>query len=266
MHIIVCIKQVPDPEGPPSSFVINQDLNRVEPQGIAPVLSLFDENALEAALKIKDADRDNTKITILSIGNKISNAVMSKALAVGADELLKVEDELLASNNLDSYSTASALASAIRKMGEYDLILLGRQAADWNAGQAGIGLAEILGTPIVTLAKGITIDAGNILVERVLPNGFETVSSPLPCVVMVSNEVGEMRYPTLPQRKQAKKKKVTTWAARDIGIDGPLKNKVVLHGLFTPVMREGQCTIIEGTSPEDSGKNLAKKLRDDSIL
>ena len=92
MHIIVCIKQVPDPEGPSESFDINTELNQVNPIGIPPVLSLFDENALEAALRIKDAHGQDTKITILSIGKRVSNAVMIKALAAGADELIKVED------------------------------------------------------------------------------------------------------------------------------------------------------------------------------
>ena len=90
MKLIVCIKQVPDPEGPRESFVINHETGKVEPQGIPPVLSLFDENALEAALRIKDKDPGNVQVTLLSLGKKVSSAVMLKALAAGAYLSLKV--------------------------------------------------------------------------------------------------------------------------------------------------------------------------------
>src|SRR4030042_5066178 len=114
MRIIVCIKQVPDPEGPPSSFVVNSELNKVEPKGIPPVLSIFDENALEAALKIKDEMNGQCQVIVLSIGKKMSDAVLQKALAVGADELFKVEDESMDSSELASYSISSALSAAIK--------------------------------------------------------------------------------------------------------------------------------------------------------
>lgn len=264
MRIIVCIKQVPDPEGPPSSFVINHELNRVEPRGIPPVLSPFDENALEAALRIKD-DHKDVKITLLSAGKKVSNAVLLKALSAGADELVKVEDEALDSATLDSHAAASVLASAIRKTGEYDLILAGRQAADWNAGQAGIGIAEILGIPVVTLARKVEIKDGAALVERLRPNGYETVKIPLPAVIMVSNEIGQLRYPTMIQRRDAKKKPVAEWKIEDIGINS-LNGKVVLRRLYSPVLRKGQCVIVEGSTPEEAGKNLALRLKNDGIL
>jgi len=266
MNIIVCIKQVPDPEGPSDSFVINTEANRVEPRGIPPVLSLFDENALEAALQIKDADIDNVKITILSIGKRISNAVMLKALAAGADELVKVEDEMFDSGNLDSFCAASALASAIKKIGVYDLILVGRQAADWNAGQVGIGIAHMLGIPAVTLAKKVEIDKDGLFVERVLSSGYERVKVLLPAVVMASNEVGELRYPTVLQRREAKKKPITAWRAEDIGFDGSIERKVVLLRLYTPEIRQGKCEIIEGLSLADAGKNLAKRLREADVI
>ena len=112
MHIVVCIKQAPDHEGPRESYEIDQDALRVVPRGIPPVLSLFDENALEAALRIKD-NSDDVKVTILSIGKKVSNAVMVRALAAGADELAKVEDERFDSHELDSWATAGVMAKTM---------------------------------------------------------------------------------------------------------------------------------------------------------
>ncbi|MBW1824772.1 MAG: electron transfer flavoprotein subunit beta/FixA family protein, partial [Deltaproteobacteria bacterium] len=206
MHIIVCIKQVPDPEGPRDSFEINEALNQVQPIGIPPVLSLFDENALEAALRIKDTGGQDVKITVLSIGKRVSNAVMFKALAAGADELLRVEDPAFESGKLDSFLTAKAISQAIKKIGNFDLILVGRQAADWNSGQTGIYVAGNLGIPCITLAQKVTVKSNSALVERLRTNGYEVVKTGLPAVIMVSNEVGELRYHAMKERREAKKK------------------------------------------------------------
>lgn len=266
MRIIVCIKQVPDPEGPRESFAINEELNCVEPKGIPPVLSLFDENALEAALRIKDNDKDNVKVTILSIGKKVSNAVMIKALAAGADELFKVEDDLFESGKLDSFATASVLSSAIKQIGDYDLILVGRQAADWNAGQVGVNIAGILDTPCITLAQNITPDGDQVLVERVLSNGYESVKTRLPAVVMVSNEIGELRYPAMKERRIAKKKPVTAWSTGDISFTDLPKSKVTLKKLFTPELPESNCLMIKGATLSEAGRNLALKLKEDGVI
>ncbi len=265
MKILVCIKQVPDPEGPQDCFVINPETLRVEPKGIPPVLSLFDENALEAALRVKDNNKD-VNITVISIGKRISNAVLQKALAVGADDLVKVEDEIFESGGLDSHATAVALVATIKKIGDYDLIIVGRQAADWNAGQVGIGMAELLGLPAITLAGKVEIDDGHVIVERLLPNGYEVVKGSLPAVVIASNEVGELRYPTMKQRKEAKKKPVEAWDAEDIGLKDLPRNKVVLKRLFVPEMRQGQCILIEGSTPVEAGKSLAQRLKNDGIV
>ncbi len=266
MHIIVCIKQVPDPEGPRDSFVINEQENKVEPKGIPPVMSLFDENALEAALRIKDADKDNVKITILSIGKRVSDAVMIKALAAGADALLKVEDPLFDSAALDSSTTAQALAAVIKKINDYDLILVGRQAADRNAGQVGINLAGILNIPCITLAQKVETEGSHVIVERVRSNGYTVVQSAMPAVVMVSNEIGELRYPAMKERREAKKKPKTAWKVDDIGFEGLSDNKIILKRLYTPVMETGQCNMIEGDTLEETARNLAKTLKNNGMI
>ena len=140
LNIIVCIKQVIDPEAPPSSFKIEPEAKRVTAtQGTPPVLNPFDENALEAALKIKD--KQPARITVLSMGQKLSVALLRTSLAVGADELVLLQDDIF--DSFDAYFAAYVLAKAIKKMGSYDLILCGRQAADSDAGQVGVGLAEM---------------------------------------------------------------------------------------------------------------------------
>ena len=259
MHVIVCMKQVPDPEGPRDSFFINTQDMKVEPRGIPPALSLFDENALEAALRIKDADKKNVKITVLSMGKKVSGAILLKALAAGADSAVTVQGQGLEMENQDSFSTARLLASAVEKMGPYDLILTGRQSADSNAGQTGILLAGLLGIPAVGLAQKIIPDSGQALIERVIQGGCEKMKAPLPCLAVVGNEAGELRYPAMKERRLAKNKPVREWSMDDMDLKESRQKKVVLRKLFAPSARARQCRFITGST-------LAEVLREDQIL
>jgi len=266
MNMIVCIKQVLDPEAPPASFKIDPSNNKVvPPPGVSPVISPFDENAVEAALKIKDAQ--GGKITVISLGVNLLRDVVKKPLSMGADELILLEDEAFADG--DSWSTAYALAMAIKKIGDYDLIFCGRQAADWDAGQVGSGIAEILGLPSVTIAQKIDVTDSKARVERVTSDGYEVVEVPLPALITVSNELGEPRYPTIKGIMAAKRKQPVVWKPADIGVDpsqvGAAGQHTKLVKLFQPV-RESKCEIIEGESPEEAGVNLALKLREAKIL
>ena len=266
MRIIVCMKQVPDHVAPQESYVINVPENKVEFRGIQPVLSLFDENALEAALQIKDAHKGDVKISVLSAGRRIAKPVMMKALAAGADELFMVEDESFEPQHFDSFETAAVLAAAVRKIEDYDLILVGRQAADWNAGQAGIGLAAKLVIQVITLEKKINISNRKVIVERLISGGHEVVEADLPAVVMVSNEVGELRYPTMIQRRDAKGKPVVSWKKDDLSFESHDGSKVHIRLLIKPELKLRQCQYFKGETPADTGKNLALALLHDKII
>ncbi len=266
MNMIVCVKQVLDPEAPPASFKIDPSANKVvPPPGVPPVISPFDEQAVEAALRIKDAQ--GGKITVLSLGTNLLREVVKRPLAMGADELVLLEDDAFTEG--DSWSTSSALAMAIKKIGEYDLIFCGRQAADWDAGQVGSGIAEVLGLPSVTVAQKIDITDGKAKVERVTADGYEVIEVSLPVLITVSNELGEPRYPKITGIMAAKKKEPVIWKPADIGVDvsqiGAAGRRAKLLKLFQPV-HEGKCEIIEGESPEEAGTNLALKLRESKIL
>ncbi|MFH0769235.1 MAG: electron transfer flavoprotein subunit beta/FixA family protein [Chloroflexota bacterium] len=264
--MIVCCKQVIDPEAPPASFRVDASANKVvPPSGVPPVISPFDENAVEAALKIKDAK--GGKITAISMGVNLLRDVVKKPLSMGADEIVLLEDEAFAEG--DSWSTAYALAMAIKKIGGYDLIFCGRQAADWDAGQVGLGIAEILNLPSVTLAKKVDITDGKARVERVTTDGYEVVEVTLPALITVSNELGAARYPTIKGIMTAKRKEPTVWKPADIGVSpseiGAAGRRAKLLKLFQPV-REGKCEIIGGDSPEEAATKLALKLREAKIL
>ncbi len=267
MNIIVCVKQVPDPEAPPTSFKVDESANKMSiATGVAQVISPFDEQAVEAALRIKDAGGDN-KITVLSMGNNLTRDVIKKPLAMGCDELVLLEDEAFEGG--DSWTTAYCLSEAIKKIGEYDLVICGRQAADWDAGQVGSGIAELLGIPALTVAQKVESTDGKLKVERVVTDGYEVVEASLPCLVTVSNELGEARYPALRGIMAAAKKQPTVWKPQDIGVDasslGEQGRHTKLLKLFQPV-KEGKCEIIEGESPEETAVNLAMKLRDAKLI
>jgi len=266
MNMIVCLKQVIDPETPPASFKIDPQSNKiVPPPGIAPVLDPYSEYALEAALRIKDAK--GGKITALSLGSDLVREVVKKPLAMGADELVLLEDEAFTEG--DSWSTAYALAMAIKKLGDYDLIFCGRQAADWDAGQVGSAIAELLGLPSVTVAQKIDISDGQARVERITDDGYEVIEVPLPALITVSNELGEVRYPNIRGIMAARKKEPIIWRPADIGASasqiGAAGRRSRLLKLWLPV-REGECQMIEGDSPEEQAVNLALKLREAKLL
>jgi electron transfer flavoprotein beta subunit len=261
MNIIVCVKQVIDPEAPPSSFKIDAASNKAEMRGAPPVLDPYGQYAVEASLKIKEAK--GGKITVLSLGSALMREVVKKPLAMGADALVLLEDE--AYNAGDSWSTAVALAAAAKKIGQYDLILCGREASDTNSGQTGAAIAEILGLPCVTLARKIEVTEGKAIVERVTSSGYDVIDVALPAVLTVSSEVGEPRYPTIKGIMAAKKIEPLIWKPADIGIEnsktGAAGRRLKIKKLFQPV-NEGKCELAAGETPEEMAANLAIKLRE----
>lgn len=266
VNMIVCCKQVPDPEAPPSLFKVDTAANKmVTTPEVKPVIGQYDEFALEAALRIKDSV--GGKITVLSLGNNIVRDVIKKALAVGSDELVLLEDETFEGG--DSWANAYALAAAIKKIGQYDLIFCGRQSSDWDAGQVGPGIAEILGTPAVTLARKVEVTNGKAKVERIIPDGYEIIEVTLPSVITVTSELGALRYATLKGIMAAAKKQPTIWKPADVGLEpsevGAAGRNNKLAKLFQPV-KEAKCELIEGETVAEAGANLAARLRQAKLL
>jgi electron transfer flavoprotein beta subunit len=266
MNIIVCIKQVIDPEAPPSSFKIDPVANKViPPQGMPPVISTFDEYAVEAALRIKE--KVGGKITALSLGVNLLRDVVKKPLSMGADDLVLLEDPAFVDG--DSWSIAYALSLAIKKIGQYDMVLCGRQAADWDSGQVGYGIAEILGLPSVSLARKIDIEGRKARVERVIPDGFESIEVALPAVITLSNEHATPRYPNVKGIMIAKRKEPIVWKPADIGAEankiGVSGRKAKLIKLFQPV-RDSKCEIVAAETPEAAAVKLAQRLRESKVL
>ncbi|MGB2694903.1 MAG: electron transfer flavoprotein subunit beta/FixA family protein [Dehalococcoidia bacterium] len=267
MHIVCCVKQVPDWDIPPSNFKVDEATKQVvPPAGVAPVRSQFDEIGVEAAMRIKDQSPD-TKITILTMGPEGARDAIKHSLAMGADEGLLLSDALFGS--LDWYQISLVLSKAVEKLGDVNLVICGRQAVDWDMGVTGSGIAELLGWPVLTICKDAQVKDSTVVVERVLMDGFETVEAPLPAVTTISNELGEPRYPKLQQIMQAARKQVTVWSAADLGLDesqlGEGGRKLSLQRLYIP-QSDMQVEIIEGDTPEEKAQNLARKLKEARLI
>lgn len=260
MNIIVCAKQVLDPEIPPAKFKIDPATKQVvPPAGVPPVISVYDERAVEAACRLKDKNKG--KITVISMGSDKAADVIKHAISLGADDGFVLSDP--AFENLDSFGTAHVLAKAIQKIGAYDVVLCGRQAADWGEGQVGSIVAEMLGIPSVTLAFDIQAVDKTLRVKRIVSDGFEVLETPMPSLVTVTGEIGVPRLPQGMKLMMARKKVIPVWKAQDIGAEPAKLDKANAHtevaGLSVPT-RTTQCEIITGATPAEAAANLAQKL------
>ena len=264
INIIVCAKQVMDPETPSSAFSVDSDRKQVTPvQGIPPVVNGFCENAVEAALQIKEAAGGGT-VTVLSVGNEFVMDVMKKPLSMGADSMILIQDPLCES--LDALGTVNVLSTAITRAGEFDLILCGQQASDWDNAHVPLGLSETLGIPCLTEAKNIEIGDDSVTVNSSRTDGYEVFEANLPALITVNNEIGEPRYPTLRGIMQASRKTPEILSLSDLGLsEDQMAPAMELSDLYIPVS-EAQCEIIKGEDDADSGRLLALKLREAKII
>jgi len=260
--IIVCIKDVPDPEAPGSSYEIHSDTKRVVPIGIPPVINPYDQNALELAARLKD--RWGGKVIALNMSEKAVAPILKKALAVGADELVLLEDP--AFKGLTSHATAQVLSAGIQKLGTFDLIVTGRQAADWDSGQVGLLIAGILKIPGINLVQKVELQDGSITVERLRRNAYEVITASLPALVTVGSEVGDLRLTSLKAIQDARKKPVTIWRSADLDLAPTLLRKRNLRAIIPPPSQARRCLFITGKSIEEKAENLALRLRQDRVI
>jgi electron transfer flavoprotein beta subunit len=265
VRIAVLVKQVPNPESLGAVLRIDAAARSVVlPPGHPMVMSPFDEQALEAALRIRDQLGTGVGICAVTLGPESARAALKHALSLGADDAVHLLDP--AFDDADSYVTAHALAAALRRLGPVDLVLAGRQAADWDAGVVALGVAEILGLPSIGFACELTASTQSIRVERVLADGFETFESALPALVTVSNELGEVRKPNLRETMRAARKPVATWTAAEIGLDASqLAPRRKLARLYQP-QKKARCEWVEAATAAERGARLAQRLHAERLL
>ncbi len=266
MNIIVCIKQIIDPETPMSQFAIDPRTKRQVPANNPLVISPYDANALEVAIKLKE--KQGAKVTAVSVGGATTTTALRSALSMGADEAILVNDPLLAGS--DQRGIAHALANTIRKAGTYDLILTGCESGDWADRAVPAFLAEELGIGYVGYVTRIEARDGQVVVRRVVEDGYELIEAKTPFLAAISSdETNTARYAKLRDIMTAAKKIIPVWKAADLGLDperiGSDAARVAITDVYIPV-KESRCEIIEGNTPEEKAATLAARLRELKLI
>src|SRR5215210_1016173 len=185
MNILVCLKQILDPEIPSRDFRIDAARREAEQGSASLVTNIFCENALETALQLRER-AGAAKITVLSYGQPSAEDSLRKALAMKADAAALVVAE--GSTNPDPLWVARVLAAAIRKLGTFDLIMVGREAGDWGAGQTGGLIAEELGLPCVSFVDHLEMSEGSLRLKRQTDTGWEVLEAQTPVVLTITND------------------------------------------------------------------------------
>src|SRR3954453_13712324 len=196
MKIAVCVKQVPE-----GNRRIDPDSKRLDRSGEG-ALNPFDANAVEEALRLKDAGGEG-EIVLVSLGPAKAQDALRKALAMGADRAVLVSDDGAAGSDL--VATSAILAAALERENA-DLILFGQQASDSDGAVLWAAVAERLRRPVVSQAAELSLQGGTLSVKRQTEFGYDVIEAPLPAVVAVSDAINEPRYPSLKGIMGAKKK------------------------------------------------------------
>ena len=256
MNIIVCIKQVPDAK----DVRLDPKTNTMAREGVESIMNPFDRHALEEAVRLKE--QHGGTVTVISMGPPQAEAVLRDAVSCGADEAVLVSDRAFA--GADTWATTYTLGKAIEKLGEFDLVLCGKQAIDGDTAQVGPGLARRLDIPYVSYVKKVSgYDNGAMQVERLMDDGYDELAIPLPGLLTVVKEINEPRVPSLKGKMKAKKLVIQTLSAEDIGAE---PQSIGLPGSTTQVVKvfapqfKGERAMLEGTVDEQVDQ-LVEKIK-----
>jgi len=261
MNVIICIKQVPNT----TQVRINPETNTLIREGVESIINPFDMYAIEEGIRLKE--KFGGKATVISMGPPQAEEALREAISMGCDEAILITDRGFAGS--DTWATSYVLAQAIKKIGNYGMILCGKQASDGDTAQVGPGIATYLNIPQITYVKKIeeSTPDKNAKVERMTEEGFEIIETPLPCLITVVKEINEPRLPSLKGKMRSKKAEIKHWNAKDIdckaeniGLDSSPTRVVKI---FTPPPRKGG-VILKGDVPEIV-EQLSKELKNELI-
>lgn len=229
MKFIVCIKQVPDT----TEVRVNPETNTLVREGVPSVVNPLDLYAVEEALLLKE--QVGGEIIAISMGPPQAEEALREVISMGVDSAILISDRKFA--GADTWATSLTLATAIKKIGGFDLILTGKQAADGDTAQVGPGIAEFLDLPQATFVRkvdALDLQSGKITVESMWEEGSEKLELPLPCVVTTVKEINEPRLPSLRGKMAAKKAEIPVWKFEDLGLQ---ENEIGLAGSPTQVVK-----------------------------
>jgi len=269
MHIVCCIKQVPDT----TQVKIDPATNTLIRAGVESICNPYDLVATEAAVKL--VEKYGGKVTVISMGIPQAEAQLRDCLAIGANEAVLLSDRALA--GADTLATSYTLASAISRLSSQDpveIVMCGKQAIDGDTGQVGPGIANQLGIPQLTYVSRVRLcdpAARRIVVERLLEEGHEVVASTLPALLTVMKDINVPRYPSLRGLRAARRAEIPVWTPADlpgcdvslIGLDGS-PTRVVR--VYSPPPREERAVVWDGNDPQAAAAALCERLVAERVI
>jgi len=257
MNIIVCIKQVPNT----TEIKIDPVTNTLIREGVESILNPFDTYAIEEAIRLKELH--GGLVTAISMGPPQVESTLREAISLGVDKIVLLSDRKFA--GADTWATSYTLAAAIRKLGEYDLILTGQQAIDGDTAQVGPGIAAHLNIPQTCFVRKIeSIDCYSATIQRLMEDGYDRVQMKLPAVISVVKEINSPRLPSLRGKKNAKTAELIVWNLADLGLDekdtGLNGSPTQVVKIFTP--KHDKITEKISVSPDEAVEHIVKRLHD----
>jgi electron transfer flavoprotein alpha/beta subunit len=261
MKIVVTIKQVPDT----NEVRLDPRTGTLIREGVPSIINPEDKNAIEAALTLRE--KLGGEVAVISMGPPQADDALREALAMGVDRAILLTDRAFAGS--DTWATATTLGMAAKKLGDYDLILAGRQAIDGDTAQVGPQLAEYLGIPQVTYVRGLEVADGKVRVQRALEDGHEVLETALPALLTITKEANKPRYPAAPGIFRAyREQTVERWGAAEIDADpegvGLKGSPTQVKRSFSPPPKEPGEVI--QAAPAEAAKQLVSRLKQRNVL
>ncbi len=266
MRVLVCLKQILDPDLPARDFRIDPEARAARRGGANLVTNIFCENAVETALQFREAAGGNVKITALCYGESSAEDCLRKAMAMTVDEACLVERE--GSGNPDASAVGRVLAAAIRRLeqdgGRFDAVLVGRESGDWGTGQTGGFLAEELGLPALGFVESLTPAADCVTLRRQTDAGIEVAEAEPPFLVTITNN--EDNVPRIPKTRDVMmsyRKPLQKLDLADLDLDSDEiragSSSFEVEEIFVPT-DEVECELAEGDTLEERVDQLAKRI------
>jgi electron transfer flavoprotein beta subunit len=248
LNIIIPIKQVPET----SNVKMDEETGTMVRDGVESIINPLDLYAIEIGIQLKE--KHGGKITVITMGPPSADKALREAIAMGCDDGILVSGKEFAGS--DTWATSYSLASSIKEIGDFDLILAGERATDGDTGQVGPGIASFLNIPLSTYTSNIKeLSDNSIIVERLIEEGYETLKMPLPALLTVVKEISDPRLPTLRGKQKARKTEINSWSSENVKMD---RGKLGLKGSPTRVVK------IDHPKVSRNGK-FVKALDEDSI-
>lgn len=266
MHVIICIKSVPDT----TEVRFNPETNTLMRDEVASIINPFDMYAIEEGLRIAEAHGGKT--TVITMGPPKAEKELKEAIAMGCDDAILLSGREFA--GADTWATAYTLALAIKRLAPYDLVLCGKQAMDGDTGQVGPGIANQLGIPQLTYVskvRSVSPAERAIEVERLLEEGREVVRTSLPALLTVVKDINQPRYPNFKGIRRARKMELPVWGANEL--EGVQRSLLGMEGsptkvvrVFTPPKREGKVEMLTADSTQELAALLTDKILAEKVI